>query len=237
MSRLTRREMKRDEVREGLGQVVHYVREHGRELVLAIAAVAVLAAAIGGWLVYRGQRSDAANVELARAIRIYQAEIDAVAPQPDDENEPRFADEESRAAAARAAFEGVRRRFGGNRVGAVATAYLAEIASSQGDLESARDFWAEAGEAKKSALTTQMYLNRLAADRAEGRGEQALAELEGLLDTGSERLPEVVVLDQIATTLEVLGRDEEARDVYQRILDDHPQSAYSQRARERVTTP
>ena len=236
MSRLTRRDMKRDEVREGLGHVVDYVSDHGREIVLAIVAVAILVAAAGGWLLYRGQRSTAANNELARALLLYQAPIDAVAPQPEDPVTPSFANETERAEAAREAFGQVRERFGG-RVGAVAAAYLAEMATRDGDLATARELWAEAAKARTSALTTQVLLNRLAADRAEGRAEEALAELEQMLDGGSDRLPADVVLDQMATTLESLGREDEALEIYQRIVDEFPQSAYSLRARERTSAP
>ena len=237
MSRLTRREMKRDEVREGLGHVVDYVRDHGRELVLAIAAVAMLAAATGGWMLYRGQRLQAANNELAHAILLYQAPIDAVAPQPEDPTAPSFAGESERDEAARAAFERVRERFGGGRVGAVAAAYLAEMATRAGDLATARELWTEAERTRNSALTTEMLLNRLAADRAEGRAEEALAELQAMLDGGSDRLPTDVVLDQMATTLESLGREDEALEIYQRIVDEFPQSAYSLRARDRTSAP
>ena len=58
-----------------------------------------------------------------------------------------------------------------------------------------------------------------------------------MLDGGSAGLPQDVLLNQIALTLEALGRDDEALDIYQRILDDFPQSVYSQRARERVSAP
>ena len=40
------------------------------------------------------------------------------------------------------------------------------------------------------------------------------------------------MLDQMATTLEALDRAEEAQEIYQQIVDDFPQTAYSQRARQ-----
>jgi len=234
MSRLTRREMKRDEVREGLTHLIDYVREHGRQLVIGVALVAVLALVIGGWLAYTGHRQELANGELARAIKLYEAPVDAVAPQPEDPTSPSFAEEAARNAAAQAAFERVRSIFGGSRVAAVAAAYLADLASRSGDLARARELWDEAAAAKQSVLTAEVLLNRIAADRTEGRGEEALEELRAMLEGGDPPLPQVVILDQMATILISLERRDEARDIYQRIADEFPQTAYSARARQQV---
>ena len=200
MSRLTRREMKRDEVREGLVHLVDYVRVHGRQMVIGVGVVAVAALAIGGWLAYRNHRLELANRELARAISLYEAPVDAVAPQPEDPINPSFADESSRIAAARESFEAVWSAYGGTRVGSVAAAYLGDLASRAGDLERARELWSSAAAADKSVLTAEVLLNRIAADRADGLGEQVLDELRGLLEAGDSPLPEVVILDQMAAS-------------------------------------
>jgi outer membrane protein assembly factor BamD (BamD/ComL family) len=43
-----------------------------------------------------------------------------------------------------------------------------------------------------------------------------------------------VLLDQLARTLESLDRTEEALDIYERLVQDFPQSAFARTASERV---
>ncbi len=230
MSRLTRKEMKRDEVLEGAARLMHLLQEHARTLLLGLAAVALAALLVAGWFALDQRRETQANEALSRALELFRAEIDAAAPNPNDPLAPTFGSEADRSRAAKAAFEAVRTEHGSSKVAAVAAGYLAEIAAGEGDEETARALWAEVSGRPETALDIELWVNRLAADRAAGRSDAVLSELQGLLGDGSTSVPEVILLDQMAETLLALDRGAEARDIYQRILDEHPGSAYAQRA-------
>ncbi|MDH3745036.1 MAG: tetratricopeptide repeat protein [Acidobacteriota bacterium] len=230
MSRLSRKEMKRDEVLEGAARFVHLVREHGRKLVVGLGVVVVLALAGAFWLSMGQRKQTRANEALSYALQVYRAEIDVLAPRPDDPTTPTFASEQAREAAAKTAFEAVRREFGGSKVASVAAGYLADLATKAGDQETARELWEGAAPKAETALEVELWVNRLALDRTGGKSEGVLAELQAMLGDGGSTVPVVVVLDQMAETLLVLDRRGEAREIYQRILDDHPGTAYALRA-------
>lgn len=230
MSRLSRKEMKRDEVLEGAARVVHLIKEHGRTVVVSLGGVVVLALAGAVWFAMEQQKGTRANEALSYALQVYRAEIDVLSPRPDDPTAPTFASEQAREAAAKIAFEAVRTEFGGSKVASVAAGYLADLAARAGDPDTARELWEEAAPKAETALEVELWVNRLSLDRAGGKSEEVLAELQTMLGDGGSAVPAVVVLDQMAETLLALGRQGEAREVYQRILDEHPGTAYSLRA-------
>jgi hypothetical protein len=92
---LSRKEMKRDEVREVLGRGVNYVRVHERTTLYVVGGligVLVIAAVV---IFVLGQRQSSASERLADALRIYGAKVDALDPAPDDPEKPRFATDQA----------------------------------------------------------------------------------------------------------------------------------------------
>jgi hypothetical protein len=231
---LSRKEMKRDEVREALAHGVEYVRDHERTMLYAIGGIiaALVVAALAIFLL--GRRESGASERLAEALVIYGAKIDPLDPAPDDEEEPRFATDQERLEKSKVAFEKL--AGGSTDAGQVAKVYLGDIAARGGDTETARRLWTEyLKENSGTALAVSVELNLIALDRQAGKLEEVKTRLEQQLAEGAQRtLPEDVVLNELATTLEALGRDTEAHDTRQRLVDDHPRSPFAFEARRRL---
>jgi tetratricopeptide (TPR) repeat protein len=232
---LSRKEMKRDEVREALGRSVEYVRGHERTALYILGGllgVLVLAALV---IFFLGRREAGASERLASALRIYGARVDPLDPAPDDEEKPRFATDQERMEKAKAAFEELA-SSGGTEAGQVAKVYLGEIAARGGDTETARRLWTEYLEKNPgTALAVSVELNLLALDRQAGKLEEVRAGLEKQLEEGAQRsLPEDIVLYELAQTLEALGQSTEAQDTLQRLIDDHPRSPFAFEARRKL---
>jgi tetratricopeptide (TPR) repeat protein len=80
MDRLTRHELKQDEFKESLDQLEHYVAAHLKEIVtLAILAIVVVGSAVG-MKYYLNQQEINANLDLASALKTFQAYVGTVAP-------------------------------------------------------------------------------------------------------------------------------------------------------------
>jgi tetratricopeptide (TPR) repeat protein len=233
---LSRKEIKRDEVREALGRGVQYLRGHERTALWIVGGVlgALLIAALVVFFI--GRREASAGGRLASALRVYGAEVDVFDSAPDDPEEPRFATDQERLDKAKASFTELVDDYGGTDAGQVAKTYLAEIAARQGDTETARKLWAEyLRDNPGSVLAVSVELNLLALDRQAGNLEQVRAGLERQLEEGADRtLPEDVVLYELAQTLDALGRETEAQDLLQRLVDDHPRSPFAFEARQRL---
>lgn len=235
MSRLTRQEMKRDEVLDWMGRTVAWLRENAR-LVLALVAVVVLAAAVvGAVFAYRAKEADRANRLLSEAMTVIEAPIDPLSPDPEDPRNPTFADAESRRALAAAKLEAVREEFGGAAVGAIAAAFLGDLAAETGEIARAETLWREALEATTdSLLAGRLQLNLINLARSEGRGEEAIEQLQALMNSSESPLPEDVLLFHFASALEELGRSDEAMGAYERLVAEHDTSPYAADARRKL---
>lgn len=234
MSRLSRKEVKRDEVLETFGSAVGYVRGHGRTMLLAAAAVVVVALGYLAFTLWNASRQEGANEGLAEALAVAGAEIDAHDPRP-DADPPKFADEAARQARAKEAFESVQREHSGTAPAAVATSYLARMAAEAGDIDRARALWDEViDEGGESLLTAEARLNRMALDREQGRLAELADRLRADLDSTEPELPKPILLHELALALEALGQPEEAREIYRRLAEEHPGSSYAAGAERRA---
>lgn len=232
--RLTRKEIKQDirsdEVQSFLVRVFDRLQQNPSLVIGAVVGFVALVIAISGLLAYLSSRRSALNEELAQAIKIATAEVLEEGATPDDPDAPSFATREERRARAREAFEKVR---GSGAVGAVAELQLARMAAEEGDTATAREIWREfLDDHEDHMLAVAVWTNLIHLDRQEGRAETLAAELEAELADDDRKRPEDLLLYELARTLETLDRDEEAAELYQRILDDHPQSPYAMRAQQ-----
>jgi tetratricopeptide (TPR) repeat protein len=235
--RLSRREIKQDELVATFEKGVDYAQHHTRGLLTGVGVVvAVLAVAWGGWF-WAGRRSAAANELLGRAIQVAQAPLDAAAPKPDDPVAPSFAD----ATARRQKAEELLRQVQGYRwtdAADVAGVYLGDLAAEAGDTARARELWRDyVDDHPRDMLAAAARLNLIRLDRQDGKGEQVAAELKAMLEDADRPLPEDVVLWELASTLESLGKVDEARPHYQRLVDDFSRSPYHADAQRKLGAP
>lgn len=236
-ARLTRQEMKRDEVLETASRAFEYITEHTRALILAVLAVLALVIVGVGIFAYFDSRLARANEAFAEALAVYEADIVADGDSADDPALPTFSSEAVRDARAQELFSEVRSRFGRTSVGEIAGVYLGGLAVRQGDTDAAREYWQSFLDSNADhMLATQVRLNLLALERSAGNSEGVVTRLQEQLGSEAAELPEDIALDQLASTLEELGRGEEAREIYQRIVDEHPASPYAARARQRLAS-
>jgi tetratricopeptide (TPR) repeat protein len=237
-SHLTRKEIKRDEVREAMGRSVEYVRSHERTVLYVVGGAIALLLAAALVTFFLGRRADNAAERLTAALRVHGAQVDPLDPAPDDAEAPRFATESEKRQKSRALFEELVDGYGGTDAGKVAHAYLGDIAAAEGNLEEARAHWQEYLDSSPGTLlAVSVELNVLALDRAQGKLEEVAAGLQKQLDdTAARSLPEDVVLFELAKTLDELGRDAEAQESFQRLVDDHPRSPFALEARQRLQT-
>ena len=272
MSRLTRDEMRRDEVHEAVVTASAWFVDHVRHILIGIAATIAVVIGVVLFFSYQGRREADASFELSEALKIYRAPIEAPATDaiddlfgtpPDsapgedaaaeaeesaseaedpalasdgEDAELSFATEEERRVAAGAALEAVQGSYGSTASGRLASVYLGQIAAAEGDTARARELWAGFLDSSGSdhALAVGVQLNLYSLDRAEGRGEELVAELRGAVATEISAIPKDALLFELAATLEQIGDEQGAREAFQRIVDEYPDSGYAIRARRQL---
>ena len=264
MSRLTRDEIRRDEVREAVFSASTWFAEHVRQILMGVAAAIAVVVGVVLFLNYRDGREQEASYLLSQALEVYRAPIDAPATDaiddlfgtpsdsapgedgPADAAAPgadggdgdglSFASEAERRSAARTELEAVRESHGSTASGRLASVYLGQIAAAEGDTSKARELWSGYLESagRDQPLSLGVQLNLYSLDRAEGRGEELAAELRGAVASESSPLPRDALLFELAATLAQLGDEEGARETFQRVVDEFPDSGYAVRARRQL---
>jgi tetratricopeptide (TPR) repeat protein len=235
--RLTRKEIKRDEVAEWIGRVTGYLGGHRRAIVLLAVAVVVAAAAAVGAFLWHAGRVEGANELLARAMKVYAAPIEATAPKPDDPDEPSFASEDARRQRARELFTELADSYSLVDVADVAAVYLGRIALTEGETDRARELWSGfVDERPDHVLAGEVRVNLLALRRQGGEAEEVASELQAMLEAPPDDrpLPGDVVLYELGQTYEQLGRTGDAQSTFARLVEEYPQSAYTSTAREKA---
>jgi len=237
--RLTAKEIKHDiredEVRTFLAGIFRTLETHPQAVVGIIIAVAVVVLLIAGAFAVLDSRRQAALGELAEAIEIFEAPVTEDGATVEASAGPVFASEEERRQRARESFSAIQ-GIGSSVAGEIASLYLAEISLSEGDKDAARAIWEEfLDHHEDHMLAVAVRINLIHLDREEGKAAEVAAALEKELADPSKQLPEDVILFELAQTREALGEDDAALELYQRIVDEYPQSAYVAKARQ-VTT-
>ncbi len=232
--RLTRKQIKRDQVGETLGSGIEYVLVHWKSIAYALLAVAAAFGVAAGVRSHQLRREVRAGEELAEAVKVLQAAIDPETADPADPEERTFPDEAAREARAMELFDRVQREFSSTDAAAIASVYRARLVARRGDHEEARALWEEFVDRQGDhMLASEVRLNLMTLARQQGRGEELAAEIRSMLDSGRPPLPPDVLLFELGQTLESLG-DAGAGAVYGRLVDEFPDSPYAPEARRRT---
>lgn len=222
-----REDLKRNELEEVLGKGMHYAEDHKRMILYGVGGVlgvVLLAAGIFFWI---GSRKDGANELLGQALRADGGEVVATGANPADPARPTFASESARRARSKELFTELESRYGSTSTGRVAKLYLAQIAIAENDKEKAKQLWRAFLDAEpEGSLAAAARINLYKLDREQGRGAELAEELKKMLEQDNKPLPSDVILYQLALTYEALGKSDDARTTYRRIVDEYPQSPY-----------
>lgn len=172
MSRLTREEIRRDEVREAVVSASTWFADHVRDILIGVAAVIAVVIGVVLFLNYQDRREAEASFQLSGALKVYRAKVEALetdatldlfgtppdsapgedaagapeTPVAEDDGEDEglsFASEAERRAEARVALEAVQESYGSTASGRLASVYLGQIAAAEGDTATARELWTE----------------------------------------------------------------------------------------------
>ena len=234
--RLTAKQIKHDiredEVQSFLLRAVDKFQDNPRLYIGIAVGLLVAALASAGLIGWMNQRNADANYELASAMKVFDAPILEEGETPPEGDKPSFESSEARLAKAKEAFAEV----GGGGAKAVAKLYQAEIAIQEGDRDKAREIWENFLKGNEDhVLAVAVRVNLIHLDRQEDRAAEVAERLQRELDQAKKSMPEDVILFELAKTRQTLGEEEQAVELYQRILDEYPQSPYTAEARQATT--
>lgn len=234
--RLTRKEIKHDVQHdrfvEEMDAAYSSVRRNATKVAAVVVAVLLLAAAAFGVYAYQRKQEEKAQVLLAEAIAVMEK---PVATEGETTEATAFKTQEEKVAKAEPLFKKVSEQYSGKDAADVADLYLARIAAARGDVKTAepkvRKFIDEhpdhilAGSAQLSLYQIQL---------GSGAARQVIADVEKQLTTEDPVLPKDVLLSLLARAYELSGDEAKARDAYQRLVNEFPDSTYTIDAQRKI---
>jgi TolA-binding protein len=235
LDRNTRRGIKHDKFVDEMGAA--YAIANRNRARVAMGAIAVLAMALIAWgiVIWRGRQAATAQAKLAEAITVMDAPTGS-APQPGVEA-PQFKTEQEKYAKAEPMFAAIVDDYSGSDAADVADLYLAHIATGKGDVNGARTRFEKFVREHPDHILAggaQMSLYELRLQG--GSAKDVVTELEQALSKDDTILPKDAILAVLARAYEVTGAPAKARDIYQRIVNEFPESPYTMDAQRKLAT-
>jgi predicted negative regulator of RcsB-dependent stress response len=229
---ITRKELKKDEIRETFAHGAEAIASHQRQIWMYGGVALLVVLAVLGWRFYTQKQTAKASSALADAMKIYQARIrtEAAPAQPD---EVTYLDEKNKFGDAEKKFMEVANRYPRTRPGQLARYYaalslerLTRYDDAENDLKSLESSRDESISALARFKLAQVY------DEA-GKGPQAVQLYKELADKPSLFVPKPVVLLALADHYSS-SDPAQASKLYNQVKSEFPDTQAAQEADERL---
>jgi tetratricopeptide (TPR) repeat protein len=225
--KITRKDLKRNDLVETVGRTVDYVTSHRRGVGEGVAVAAGIALLVGGFFLVKTYREARAGRELSAGLAAFDAPL---AGEPGGASAPLSFP--SAAARDAAAAEHLRKAasYGGTTPARAASVILA-----------ARDAKATAADSFERAARDGRFEIAAAAEidaarllASQGKVTEAVERLKRAVESPGASMPKDALLFALAQIYEGSGASSDARSVYQRIVNDYPNSPYRADARQKL---
>ena len=229
---ISRKELKKDEIRETLSHGAEAIFSHQRQIWMYGGVALFVVLVVLGWRFYTANQTAKGTAALADAMKVYQARI-RIAAEPALPEEVTYVDEKNKYADAVKKFTDVANRYPKTRPGQLARYYEALSLERLGRYDEAENNLKaveSSGDESLSALArfklAQVY------DEA-GKGSQAAQLYQQLANKPSLFVPKPIVL--LALADHYSGSDPtQAAKLYKQVKDEFPDTQAAQEADQRL---
>ena len=232
MAHISRKELKKDEIRETLQHGAEAVISHQRVVgtILGVALVAGLA--IVGWRFYSERQTVKASAALEGAMKVFQARIRA-AGEPAEAGEVTYVEEKNKYADAAKKFSEVARNYPRTRPGQVARYYTALCQEHLDRYDDALKTLKELESSGNEELVSLARFQQAQIYDRTGKADEAVKLYRQLADKPTVFVPKALVLLALADHLSK-SNPQEATKLYDQIKKDFPDSSVADEADKRL---
>ena len=225
--KITRKDLKRNDLVETVGRTVDYVTTHRRGVSEGVAIGAGIVLLVGGFLLVKTYREARAGRELSAGLAALDAPL---ASEPGAASAPLSFP--TAAARDEAAAEHLRKAasFGGTTPARAASVILA-ARDAKG---TAADSFERAARDGRFEIAAAAEIDAARLLASQGKVTEAVERLKRAVESPEATVPKDALLFALAQIYEGSGASSDARSVYQRLVNDYPNSPYRADARQKL---
>ncbi len=227
--RITRKQLKQqDDFVTIADSVFTWFNENWRPIVLVAGTVAVLYTIWGLANTWSDTRAIDASSTLTKAVAVLDGEVEESpgeeSPEPVTPQDPEEA------------LAGVVDQHGRTIQGDIARLYLARMALEKGETDEARAELVRLADRQRGNTVGRLATYDLVRLRlASGQGDEVAAELQAMVTGEDNRLPRELALWELASLYEDRESTKEAKEYFQKLADEFPDSSFGRQASRKLT--
>jgi tetratricopeptide (TPR) repeat protein len=236
--KLHRRDLKQDEVREKISEAVKSVSLHRREVVYIIMIVVAIALIAVMWFYYEQKQEDQSQYRLGIAMEKLNSPIQ----QPNKPLDPEaikptytYKSEAEKYRDALKSFEEVIKQYGNTDAADIARYQASVGAFYLKDYKKAEDYLKKS--MRVSDRNILYYLSRMTLAEvysATGKPDQAIPLLKEAIEKNRNIVPPENLMLELAQIYNDAGRTKEAKETYQKIVNEYKDSPVAFQAQNRL---
>jgi predicted negative regulator of RcsB-dependent stress response len=225
---LSRRELKKDEVRDTLAQGADAVLSHKQLTLYILLAAVVVALGVFGWQTYTERQTVKATAAYDDAMKIFQARI-RTASEPAQPGETTYIDEKNKYSDAAQKFAAVNAKYGHTRPGQLAAYYAALSDEKLNKSDEAKKWLQGLSESGLEDFAAMARFELAQLNDRMGQGDEAIKLYQQLIAKPVVLVPKPVAMMALA---EHYGAKNpaEATKLYTQIKSDYPDTPIAEQA-------
>ncbi len=229
--KIRRKELKRNDLVETVGRTMGYVTSHRKGVSEGVAIAVGAALLVGGFFLVKTYREGRAGRELSAGLAALDAPL---AAEPGASSAPLSFP--TAAARDEAAAEHLRNAasYGGTTPGRAASVILAAKGGGGGGKGTAAESFERAARDGHFEVATAAEIDAARLLASQGKTTEAVERLKRAVESPEASIPKDALLFALAQIYESSGASADARSVYQRIVNDYPNSPYRADARQKL---
>jgi predicted negative regulator of RcsB-dependent stress response len=225
---ISRKELKHDRIKETIEHGAEAVISHGQFTLIVVIVALVAALGYGGWRFYIDRQTVEASTAFDTGMKAYQGRI-APAADPNEPNEPFYADEPTRVQDALQKFTKVADKYPSTNPGKLARYYSALCLEDLERHNQALEELKKISDISDKELAAMAQYQMAIIYARTGKSDDAIKTFRALADKQSALVPRPLVLLELAGLLRN-SNPKEAVSIYQQIKKDFPDTPISDQA-------
>jgi len=227
LAHISRKELKKDELRDTLAHGAEAVLSHQLLTLYVVIAAAVLAIGFFGWRYYSERQTLKAAAGFNDAMKLFQARVRAP-NEPAEPNEVSYVDEKNKYTDAAKKFQEVATKYPHTRPGQISAYYAALSLEKLDKNDDAKKLLKGLANSDSEFSATAKYELAQLADRS-GQGDEAVSLYQQLMAKPSVLVPKPVVMLALAEHYSIKNPAEAAK-IYAQIKLEYPDTPIAEQA-------